>query len=288
MMKDMIKIALIGAGNVATHLGSELAKAGYQILQVFSRTETSASALASLINDIYTKTPIDKVYQSDFRRCIFTNSINEITSEANLYIVMLKDSVLNEVLPTLVKCNSNALFVHTAGSVPMNIWDNLTNRFGVFYPMQTFSKSQTVNFEDIHIFIEANSAADVDLLKTIANKISTKVFEASSEQRKYLHLSAVFACNFTNHMYAICEELLQRHGLPFSSMLPLIDETARKVHHLSPIIAQTGPAQRNDTNVMQKQENLLKIEEEELATIYQLMSEHIQKYFLKNNVQNKI
>lgn len=270
-----MKIALIGAGNVATHLGTALAKVGYSILQVFSRTATSAIALTDAINKVYETTIVQHP------SCSFTTHLNEVTSEADLYIVMLKDSVLNEVLPSLVKCNPNALFVHTAGSVPMSIWENLTTRYGVLYPMQTFSKAQAVDFEEVHFFIEANSPTDTELLRSVAGHISTKVFEASSEQRKYLHLSAVFACNFTNHMYAICEELLRRHGLPFSSMLPLIDETARKVHQLSPITAQTGPAQRYDTNVMQSQESLLKTEEEELATLYHLLSEHIHAYAIK-------
>lgn len=257
------RIALIGAGNVATHLGKALKESGEEIIQIYSRTQESASNLASTLD------------------CPFTTSITEVTSNADIYLVMLKDSVLQDVLPNLVKQNAKGLFVHTAGSVPMKIWEGLTDRYGVLYPMQTFSKSQPVDFEQVHFFIEANTTTDEELLLNIACQISPKVHQASSEQRKYLHLSAVFACNFTNHMYAVCEHLLTSHGLPFESMLPLIDETARKVHHLSPVQAQTGPAQRYDTNIMKQQEALL-AEEPQLAELYRLMSENIHRYAIEN------
>lgn len=269
-----MKIALIGAGNVATHLGQALAKAGSQIIQVYSRTENAAKCLSDELCAIYESMPANKSYSET---CSWTTCIESITTRADLYLVMLKDSVLDDFLPNLVKCNPNGLFVHTAGSIPMDIWNGQTKRFGVLYPMQTFSKGSEVDFQNVHFFIEANSENDTQLLKNLATLISSHVFEASSEQRKYLHLSAVFACNFTNHMYAICNELLTAHGLPFSSMLPLIDETARKVHHLNPKEAQTGPAQRNDTNVMTKQENLLK-DDAKVAELYRLISQHIVSY----------
>lgn len=176
------------------------------------------------------------------------------------------------------------MFVHTAGSVSIDIWKGLTDRYGVLYPMQTFSKQRKINFENVHFFIEANNNEDTKLLIETASLISSHVFEASSEQRKYLHISAVFACNFTNHMYSICEHLLSSHGLPFSAMLPLIDETAEKVHHLSPVSAQTGPAQRDDHNIMESHLSMLK-DEPETAELYRLISESIHKY--QENKNNK-
>ena len=257
--KPSYRIVLIGAGNVATHLGQALKNAGETIVQVYSRTTESASALALSLS------------------CSYTTELSEVSTDADIYLVMLKDSVLHDLLPTLTRQNPKGLFVHTAGSVPMSIWEGLANRYGVMYPMQTFSKAQPVDFESVHFFIEANSSEDENLLMEMAQKISSKVYQATSEQRKYLHLSAVFACNFTNHMYAVCEHLLTEHGLPFESMLPLIDETARKVHHLKPTKAQTGPAQRYDTNIMSQQETLLS-DEPELARIYHLLSENIHTY----------
>ena len=326
-----MNIVLIGAGNVATHLGQALARADHRILQVYSRTEASAAALAEKLNAIYAEEASDvksdarsnaacaeeasdvksdarsnaacteeasdvnhvkgvkgkngtsnKISPTQPNTCKWSTTLTNIDPTADLYLVMLKDSILSDILPELVKSNPQALFVHTAGSVPMNIWEGLTTRYGVLYPMQTFSKARAVDFSHVHFFIEANTSNDVEILKDLAKGISDYVVEASSEQRKYLHLSAVFACNFTNHMYAICDELLTAHGLPFSSMVPLIDETARKVHHLNPKEAQTGPAQRNDTNVMLKQETLLKEDEQlndpAIAELYRLISQHIVKY----------
>ena len=148
--------------------------------------------------------------------------------------------------------------------------------------MQTFSKQREANFEEVPFFLEANSPQNLSLLQEIAGGLSPKVYNASSEQRKYLHIAAVFACNFSNHMYAICQHLLQAQHLPFESMLPLIDETARKVHELSPVEAQTGPARRYDENVINRHLNMLE-EEPKLAEIYRLLSEHIHLYETTNH-----
>lgn len=252
-------IVLIGAGNVATHLGKAFHEVGCRIRMVYSRTKESARILAESIG------------------CPYTTDITSIDNEADIYIVSLKDSVLDHILPELVKCNSKALFVHTAGSVSIDIWKGLTHRYGVLYPMQTFSKQRDINFDNVHFFIEANTEEDTELLIKTASLISRHIFKASSEQRKYLHISAVFACNFANHMYSICEHLLTSHGLPFSAMLPLIDETAEKVHHLSPVSAQTGPAQRDDHNIMNNHLSLLK-DEPEITELYLRISENIHNY----------
>lgn len=256
MNQPYLSIAFIGAGNVATHLSAALSKKGHTICQVFSRTEVSARELA------------------EKRSCPFTTSLSEVTPNADLYIVSVKDAVLEQVLPLLVKCNPNALFVHTAGSVSISVWNGLAQRYGVIYPMQTFSKQKPVDFTNLPVFIEANTPTDCQLLKGLMEGISRKVYQASSEQRRYLHIAAVFACNFSNHMYAICHHLLEKHQLPFETMLPLIDETARKVHTLSPAEAQTGPARRNDENVMKQHLQILE-NESDLAEIYQLISKHI-------------
>ncbi len=254
-----LSIVMIGAGNVAFHLTLGLLKAGIRVKQVYSRTAESALPLAFSIGASY------------------ATEIEDVMDNADLYIVSLKDSVLEDILPKLVKRNPDALFVHTAGSVSIDIWKGLTGRYGVMYPMQTFSKQREVDFCKVHFFIEANNSDDTELLRKVASRLSPNVFEASSEQRKYLHISAVFACNFTNHMYAVCEHLLKEHGLPFSSMLPLIDETAMKAHQMSPVDAQTGPAQRNDINIMEQHIGMLE-SEPELADIYKAISNNIHKY----------
>ena len=233
-----MKIVLIGAGNVATHLGIALQKAGCLILQVYSRTEESASALADRLLVDYTIVP------------------DEIRRDADLYIVALKDAVLRQLAPVLVKGREQALFVHTAGSMP------------------TFSKQREVDFNTVPFFIEASAPAEVGVLRMVAVRLSPKVYEVTSGQRRHLHLAAVFACNFANHMYALSSHILEKQGISFEVMLPLIDETAGKVHELSPTQAQTGPAVRYDENVISKHLEML-ADEESLQELYEKISKSI-------------
>ena len=162
----------------------------------------------------------------------------------------------------------------------MNIWQGHVVRYGVLYPMQTFSKQREVDFGQIPFFVEGNSEEDVRLLKDIASALSEKVYEASSEQRKSLHLAAVFTCNFTNHMYVLAAELLKKYGLPFEAMLPLIDETARKVHELEPLAAQTGPAVRYDENVIDEHLRML-ADEPQMLELYREISENIHRLAIR-------
>ena len=257
-MVDNKRIVLVGAGNVATHLGVELQKNGCHIVQVYSRTQESASALAGALSVPY------------------TTSLANVCCDADIYMVALTDAAFQEQLPYIIKGREEALFVHTAGSLPMSIWEGKVARHGVFYPMQTFSKQRKVDFTEVSFFVEASGTAELALLKGLAGLLSPKVYEATSEQRKYLHLSAVFACNFANHMYALSAYLLKQNHLPFESMLPLIDETARKVHELSPKDAQTGPAVRQDWNVMSAHLDLL-AEEPDIRELYEKISESIRQ-----------
>lgn len=253
-----MKIILIGAGNLATNLGKALLHAGHDILQVYSRTMESASALATLAGGA----PV--------------TDLSKVRDDADLYIVSVKDSVVGELLPQLCKGRETKVFLHTAGSLPMNVFEGMAMHYGVLYPMQTFSKEREVNFSVIPCFIEANDKFAHEIIEGLARELSNRVIELSSDDRKYLHLSAVFACNFANHCYAISEEILQKHGIPFDVMLPLIDETAAKVHELSPKKAQTGPAVRFDENVIRKQAALFK-ENPLLKDIYERMSVSIHR-----------
>lgn len=251
-------IVFIGAGNLATNLAKALYRKGFRIVQVYSRTEEAASALARQVEADYTA-DLEAVYPY-----------------AELYIVSLKDAAFVELLPRLVAGRKQALWVHTAGSIPMDVWQGHVDRYGVFYPMQTFSKQREVDFGQIPIFVESTSEADTLLLKGVAAVLSGKVYEATSEQRKSLHLAAVFVCNFTNHMYALAADWLAKYGLPFDVMLPLIDETARKVHQLAPRAAQTGPAVRYDGNVIDGHLQML-ADEPEMEELYRLMSRSIHR-----------
>ena len=251
-------IVFIGAGNLATNQAKELYYKGFRIAQIYSRTVEAAQVLAQTVEAEY------------------TTDLSTVINNARLYIVSLKDTAFVELLPEIILGKEKGLWVHTAGSIPMNVWEGQIERYGVFYPMQTFSKQRKVDFSDIPIFVESNSAEDTRFLKDIAAVLSERVYEATSEQRKSLHLAAVFTCNFTNHMYTLAADLLEKYELPFEVMLPLIDETARKVHELNPHLAQTGPAIRYDKNVINNHLQML-VDEPQIQELYRLISESIHR-----------
>ena len=252
-----MKIVSIGAGNLAFHLSKALQNAGFEIVQVYSRTEASAKKLAELLNVPYT---ID---------------CNSIIRYASVYIIAINDDAIENMSEKLI--SNEGLFIHTAGSVPMNIFEGKQKDFGVLYPLQTFSKSRPVEFSNIPIFIEANTDNNLQLLRSIVETISSKVFNASSEERMRLHLSAVFGCNFVNHLYNISAQLAKQVGFDFSVLSPLILETANKaLKSGNPKEVQTGPAVRNDRIVMQKHLEIL-ASYPELKLIYEMLSENIKK-----------
>lgn len=259
--KDM-KVILIGAGNLATHLGKAIFAAGHDVVQVFSRTMPSATALASEVG----AQPV--------------SDISDVRSDADLYVVSVKDSAIVELIPVLCKGKETKVFLHTAGSIPMDVFQGMALHYGVLYPMQTFSKQREVDFSQIPCFIEANDEHALQLIGDVAHQVSSRVYHLASEDRKYLHLSAVFACNFVNHCYALSREILEEHGIPFDVMLPLIDETAAKVHELDPKDAQTGPAVRYDENVLRAQGALLR-SNPQMKDIYDRMSMSIHKLSIK-------
>ena len=246
-------IVFVGAGNLATHLAKAFYRKGFRIVQVYSRTEESAKALAQSVEAGY------------------TTSLSDLATDAQMYIAALKDSALASLLPVMVAGREQALWVHTAGSMPMDIWKGRTHHYGVFYPLQTFSKQREVDFREIPVFVEGCNDEVAAFLKEVAAALSGKVYEADSAQRERLHLAAVFACNFANHMYDLAARLLEDNRLPFEVLLPLIDETARKVHELSPHSAQTGPAVRYDENVISHHLQML-AGEPPLQEVYRLLS----------------
>lgn len=271
-----MKIVLIGAGNLATHLGKALHAAGHDMVQVFSRTMQSAETLASLLD----AEPLTDIAQ--------------VRDDADVYIFSVKDSALVQLVAQFCRHDADGLgedgavnalrkakkgehervFLHTAGSMPMSVFKGMAQHYGVLYPMQTFSKQREVDFSIIPCFVEANDEFAQKQIEGLAREISGRVYQLSSEDRKYLHLSAVFACNFANHCYAISQELLEEHGIPFDVMLPLISETAAKVHEMMPKDAQTGPAVRYDENVIGKQSKLLE-NHPHFKKVYDSMSKSI-------------
>lgn len=168
----------------------------------------------------------------------------------------------------------------------MDVFRGHAHRYGVLYPMQTFSKDCPVDFKEIPVFVEASAPDVLAQTEQLARSVSDRVEEMSTERRRRLHLAAVFACNFVNHCYALAADVLGRDGIPFDVMWPLIDETARKVHRLSPVEAQTGPAVRYDRNVMDRQCAMLDGEPERKA-LYEMMSRSIHALALRNEAERK-
>lgn len=254
-----MKIIFIGAGNVATHLSLALQQAGHEILQVYSRTEVSASELALKLN------------------VPFTNDFKQISDKAELYIYAVSDSAIADLASKSLA--DDALHVHTAGSVSVDVFEGKKQRYGVLYPMQTFSKNMTVRIAEIPFFVEGSELLVVDTLKSLTLTISNQCFELNSEQRTKIHLSAVFCCNFVNYLYHVAYQLVNENGLPFEVMIPLIEETANKIKNFNPWDAQTGPAKRNDIAVMEKHLNLLN-SRPQLQQLYNQLSQMIVNEYL--------
>lgn len=249
-----MRICLIGAGNMATQLGMALLEKGHQIVQVWSRTQQSATKLASKLN------------------CPYTTETSSITSETDIYILAVNDTAIESILAQ--RYWSNILVVHTAGSTPMNILAPYCTNYGVFYPFQTFTKEKKVDFDHIPVCIEANTPQNLEILNGLAQSISQNIKLFDSNQRQQIHLAAVFVCNFVNHFYTIGEKLLTEKGIDFEILKPLILETASKVIYQSPESSQTGPASRNDRIVMDKHLAML-ANDPYLKNLYSLLSERI-------------
>ena len=247
----MIKVVIIGSGNVAQHLIKVMQiAANVNLVQVFARNKKSIN---HLVKD-------DKI----------TSDYNAI-KEADVYIISVSDNAIAEVAENLPF--KNRLVVHTSGTSELSVLDD-KNRKGVFYPLQTFSKFKEIDFSSIPICLEAENEEDFKTLQSLSQNISEKVFAISSEQRKSLHVAAVFVCNFVNHMYTIGNQICEEHNVAFEVLKPLIMETAQKISTLKPEDAQTGPALRNDTKTINK--HLEFLQESNYQELYKLLTQSIQ------------
>lgn len=247
-------IVIIGSGNVATHMTTALKASGNRVVQVYSRTFNNAELLAQRVE----AEPID--------------NIGKIYPTADLYILSVKDDVLSGTVAQMPL--TTGVWAHTGGSVPISILSQ-HKKIGAIYPLQTFSREREVNFRDIPLFIEGNSSETTTFLKNVAETISGNVHLLSGDKRRILHLAAVFACNFANHMYTLASEIMGEEDLPFHLLNSLISETAAKVMVVDPRSAQTGPAVRFDEEVMQKHLDLL--DDPMKKEIYSMLSRSIHK-----------
>ena len=231
-----MNIVIIGKGNVATNLDYAFRKKGIVCEMVSSREGLDELPLA------------------------------------NVYIYAVKDEALAEVVAQ-VKGKERAMHLHTSGSMPISVFGDDKPHAGIFYPFQTFSKACLIeDFSTVPIFFEARGIDDISAVYSLALSITSHVYETTQHDRERLHVAGVFTNNFTNLMYTMAAELLQNTHIPFKALLPLIDETAKKIHMLAPRDAQTGPARRGDENVMRHHLSLLGNEQQK---VYQLLSEEI-------------
>lgn len=249
----MKEIVIIGAGNVATHLTLALKNAGHIIKQVYSRNISNADCLARLVD----AEPI--------------SDLKLVCSDAAFYIIAVSDGAISLVAESLP--NVSGIVAHTAGSVPLSVLEKF-KLHGVFYPFQTFTKDRGLDFINIPILIEG-SRPDVNReLSALASSISENVQKADSIKRATLHVAAIFSSNFVNHMYSISQDLLERSGLDFNLLKPLIAETTQKALSINPIDAQTGPARRRDFGIMEEHSERLS-DTELYKEIYSLISKSI-------------
>jgi predicted short-subunit dehydrogenase-like oxidoreductase (DUF2520 family) len=257
-MSKTYKVSIIGSGNVAWHLSQALEDAGHSIQEVYSRNIKNAQKLASKLYDAFP-----------------TNDLDFSESESQIFFIAVTDDALEKVLSE-ISIPDHSIIAHTSGTKPLEVLDLLFLNKGVFYPLQTFSKSRKVAFEDIPICIEASSDATQKILSNVATSISRYIYYFNSEKRKTLHVAAVFACNFTNHLLALSKEILTKEDIDYSILNPLISETINKALEADPKQMQTGPAIRKDVKVLQEHLKFLR-EEPEKKQIYKILSESILK-----------
>jgi len=248
------KITFIGSGNLAFHLATTFDLAGYQIHQVISRNEATGKALAKQF------------------AAFFSLRLEDVYADADFIFLSIPDK---EIESSVKRIKTDIpVFVHCAGSCPLETISNIKTNTGVLYPLQTFSKNRPVNFFEIPVFTEASNKFSTQKINELAETISNKVTELDSEKRRYLHLAAVIANNFTNHLLAQSEKIMTLQNLPFTLLKPLVEETVKKAFELSPLKSQTGPARRNDESTIAKHQEMLE-NDPEIKALYQIISDSI-------------
>lgn len=252
-------VVFIGAGNLATSVATNLYEAGIAINQVIATTLNSAKTLAGRVGATY------------------SDRIEQLMPNAAMYIIAVPDSKIESVLKSL--CPLKQMVVHTSGSTPISVFDE--NKFpvhGILYPFQTFTKSRIVSLQNVPICIEANNTSSLSQLSNFAQQLSCRVLQMDSEQRKWLHLTGVFGCNFINHILTITHSIASSNGIDFEILKPLVEETIQKAFDGNPADMQTGPAIRGDFNTMNKHQQMLMELDPALQKIYNVLSLEIQNW----------
>lgn len=255
MPREPRNIVLVGAGNVAYHLGMALKKTNNSILGVINRGVDAGERLAFELG------------------CPYLPEFNSIPEETDIVLIAVADDTIAEVASKIF-CPGK-IVAHTSGTHPLSILKDVSDRLGVFYPLQTMHKTATVDMESVPFCIEANSNWGEGVLMELASSMSKNVQLVNSDQRKKLHLAAVIACNFSNHFYGLANDVLKENGMDVSLLLPLIRQTAEIVKSGDPHAHQTGPAARGDEAVMNEHLQELEAIDPELANLYKVVSESI-------------
>lgn len=258
-----MKIVLVGAGRIAWHLGRRLKSKGFPIAQVLNRSEESAHALAATLG------------------CPWSNQYAEALPDADWVLIAVRDDAIAAVAETLSRYVPGALVAHTSGATPGAVLAPYFERYGVFYPLQSFSKERSPTWSKIPFCLHANNEPDLALLRKVAKIVGNLVYTVNDAQRAQLHLAAVFANNFANHCFALAEHLLETQSLPFEMLHPLMEETLQKALADSPARMQTGPAARGDVDTMQRHLALL-APYPSLQTLYETLSKNIQQFKMDN------
>ena len=253
------EIVLLGAGNVATSLAPALSRVGH-VVQVYSRTLRHAQELASTLPGAQ---PVD--------------NLTLLKADAHVYVLAVSDDAIASLVSAVP--DNGAVWLHTSGSTPITVFAGRRARYGVIYPMQSFTKAMPANMSEVHFFVEGSDPHITAEISEFARLMSSHVQVADSEKRKNLHVAAVFACNFANHMWTLSAEVLEEAGMDFDAMKPLIKTTVEKLAHLSPAESQTGPAQRGDKGIVKSHLAMLSGDKRE---IYKMLSESIMQR-RKNN-----
>lgn len=250
-------VSFIGSGNLAWHLAPALDNAGFVVKEVYSRNSRHAAALT------------ERLYQAEVKA-----TLDFSTSPSSIFIVAVNDESISEIAREII-LPDDAVLAHTSGSVPLaDLQFAATSNIGVFYPLQTFTKNKKIDFKQTPIFIESVNQETDGVLTILAKSISSQVKKIASEERKAMHIAAVFASNFTNHMLTIAKEIMEQNGLKYDWLIPLISETINKSLQIGPEEAQTGPAKRGDLEILEKHLVFLQ-EDEAVAEIYKIVSQHI-------------
>jgi predicted short-subunit dehydrogenase-like oxidoreductase (DUF2520 family) len=249
-----MKISIIGSGNVATHIAKAIAQQNIALQSIWSNNFGNAKKLAERVG-----------------AKAVANVTDLLNDGSEVLIIAIKDDAIAAVAKQIV--GYTGVVAHTSGAVALNALDTF-EQFGVFYPLQTFSKHTDLDFSKVPLCIEANNDESLEVLKKLAYTLGNRVYEVNSKKRQTLHLAAVFACNFPNYLYSIAQQMLAKEDLDFEIIRPLIKETANKVQDDLPSNVQTGPAVRNDLTTLDKHERLLK-DSSEWLTIYKLLSQQI-------------